>query len=231
MTSCAKAGGTGQDPRQLEQACGVWLSTFQPLTRAVSPLGNRGCQMTPPTPLLKTEIDCGLVGVCELVSALYRGESLTSPHNPCSCWTSLGISSQRFLRGSPHLWSICTCRITRLVLFLPTPLTPLPTSRGSFSGRKSPPPCSHPDNMYNSRWTAETWGNSWQLECGCGAWLSTLQDPTSPCHISPEGEHSLPGCNGLLVGIRNIKDRYRVLLMLMRSRRKPREHLTRNPQL
>lgn len=156
------------------------------------------------------------------------------PPPPCSCWTSLGISSQRSLRGSPHLWSICTCRITRLVPFLPTPLTPLPTLRGSFSGRKSLPPCSHPDSTYNSRGTAESWGNSWQLECGCGAWLSTLQDPHKP--VPPQSPRVSIPCQAAMahrsvVGIRNIKNKYRVLLMLMWYRRKPREHLTSNPQL
>lgn len=64
--------------------------------------------------------------------------------SPRSCWTSLGISLQRSPRGSPHHWSTCTCRITRLVPFLPTPLSPPPISRGSFSGRKSLQPCLHP---------------------------------------------------------------------------------------
>lgn len=60
------------------------------------------------------------------------------PGHPCSCWTSLGISSQRSQGGSPSPSSTCTCRTTKLAPCLPMPLTPHPTSRGSFSGRRSP---------------------------------------------------------------------------------------------
>lgn len=36
MTSCAKAGGAGQDPHQLEQVCEVWHSTLHPLTNGLT---------------------------------------------------------------------------------------------------------------------------------------------------------------------------------------------------
>lgn len=60
------------------------------------------------------------------------------PGHPCSCWTSLAISSQRSPGGSLSPSSTCTCRTTRLARCLPMPSTLHPTSRGSFSGRRSP---------------------------------------------------------------------------------------------
>lgn len=48
-----------------------------------------------PLPQLETKIDCGLVGVCKLVSALHRWESLTHPPHSCSPLQLLDIAGNQ----------------------------------------------------------------------------------------------------------------------------------------